>query len=189
MISYIFLIRLLSIYHVIYSSCDGLIWWQKSFLDEQGNQKIDSWNENISNCFRWSINDKQLLDRWKNLQAQLNFLIEKFEGKYFTNNHIWSTLKSYFIGKKNSCTPLLLENNEHFTDFKKAELFYLLINKNSQLSISLPYRTNESQSSVDMWYFHLQTIEALFQSLHRQWYISMQSEKANIVPIHNKGEK
>ena len=124
MISYIFLIRLLSIYHVIYSPWDGRIWWQKSFLDEQGNQKIDSWNKNISNCFRWSINDKQLLDRLKDLQTQLNFLIEKFEGKYFTNNHIWSTLKSYFIGKKNSCIPILLENNEHFTGFKKAELFY-----------------------------------------------------------------
>ena len=40
-----------------------------------------------------------------------------------------------------------------------------------------------------MLYFNFQTFEAHFQSLHRQWNISMQVEKANIVLIHQKGDK
>ena len=40
--------------------------------------------KNIFNCFRRNNNSKQLLDRLKYLQAQLNFLIEKSKGKYFS---------------------------------------------------------------------------------------------------------
>ena len=72
------------------------------------------------------INDKQLLGRLKDLQAQLNFLIEKYKGKYYSqltstlsdigksSKAYWSILKSFLIAK----------NNEYITDFKKkAEIF------------------------------------------------------------------
>ena len=35
-------------------------------------------------CFRRSNNDKQLLDRLKDLHTQINFLIEKSKGKYYS---------------------------------------------------------------------------------------------------------
>ena len=40
--------------------------------------------KNIFNCFRRNNNNKQLLDRLKDLQIQLNFLIEKSKGKYYS---------------------------------------------------------------------------------------------------------
>ena len=40
--------------------------------------------KNIFNCFRRNNNNKQLLDRLKDLQLQLNFLIEKSKGKYYS---------------------------------------------------------------------------------------------------------
>ena len=109
--------------------------------------------KNIFNCFRRNNNDKQLLDRLKDLQAQLNFLIEKSKGKYYSrltsklsdigksSKAYWSILKSFLIGKKIPCIPPLFENNEYITDFKKKkELFNsffanqcFLINNNSQL--------------------------------------------------------
>ena len=67
---------------------------------------------------------------------QLNFLIEKSKGKYYSrltsklsdigksSKAYWSILKSFLIGKKIPCIPPLFENNEYITDFKKkAELF------------------------------------------------------------------
>ena len=38
--------------------------------------------KNIFNCCRRSNNSKQLLDRLKDLQTQLNFFIEKSKGKF-----------------------------------------------------------------------------------------------------------
>ena len=124
--------------------------------------------KNIFKCFRRNNNDKQLLDRLKDLQAQLNFLIEKSKGRYYSrltsklsdigksSKAYWSILKSFLIGKKIPCIPPLLENNEYITDFKKkAELFNSffanqcsLINNNSQLPRTLSYKTNERLSSV-----------------------------------------
>ena len=109
--------------------------------------------KNIFNCFHRNNNDKQLLDRLKYLQAQLNFLIEKSKGKYYSrlistlfdigksSKAYWSILKSFLICKKILCIPPLFENNEYITDFKKKkELFNsffanqcFLINNNSQL--------------------------------------------------------
>ena len=96
----------------------------------------------------------------KDLQAQLNFLIEKSKGKYYSrltnklseigksSKAYWSILKSFLISK---CIPPLFENNEYITDFKKkAELFNSffanqcsLINNNSELPQTLSYKTNE----------------------------------------------
>ena len=68
----------------------------------------------------------------------------------------WSILKSFLIGKKILCIPPSFENNEYITDFKKKpELFNYffanqcsLINNNSQLPLTLSYKTNERLSSV-----------------------------------------
>ena len=115
-------------------------------------KKLIHEKKSIFNCFRQNNNDKQLLDRLKDLQAQLNFLIEKSKGKYYSrltsklsdigksSKAYWSILKSFLIGKKIPCIPPLFENNEYITDFKKkAELFNSffanqcsLINNNSQ---------------------------------------------------------
>ena len=104
----------------------------------------------------------------KDLQAQLNFLIEKSKGKYYSrltsklsdigksSKAYWSILKSFLIGKKIPCIPPLFENNEYITDFKKkAELFdsffanqCSLINNNSQLPRTLSYKTNERLYSI-----------------------------------------
>ena len=68
--------------------------------------------KNIFNCFRRNNNDKQLLDKLKDLQTQVNFLIEKSKGKYYlritsklsdigkSSRTYWSILKSFLIGKK-----------------------------------------------------------------------------------------
>ena len=104
----------------------------------------------------------------KDLQTQLNFLIEKSKAKCYSritsklsdigksSKTYWSILKSFLIGKKIPCIPPLFENNEYITDFKKkAELFNSffanqcsLINNNSQLPPTLSYKTNERLSSV-----------------------------------------
>ena len=47
-------------------------------------KKLIHGREIIFNCFRWSKKDKQLLDRLKDLQTQLNFTFEKSKGKYFS---------------------------------------------------------------------------------------------------------
>ena len=124
--------------------------------------------KSIFNCFRQNNNEKQLLDRLKDLQAQLNFLIEKSKGKYYSrltsklsdidksSKAYWSILKSFLIGKKNPCIPPLFENNEYIADFKKnAELFNSffanqcsLINNNSKLPRTLSYKTNERLYSI-----------------------------------------
>ena len=134
----------------------------------KGIKKLIHEKKNIFNCLRQNNNDKQLLDRLKDLQAQLNFLIEKSKGKYcsrITNKLFdigksskayWPILKSFLIGKKFPCIPPLFENNEYVTYFKKkAELFNLffanqcsLINNNSQLPRNLSYKINERLSSV-----------------------------------------
>ena len=58
-------------------------------------KKLIHEKKNIFNCFRRNNNDKQLLDRLKDLQAQLNFLIEKSKGKYYSQ----ITSKLFDIGK------------------------------------------------------------------------------------------
>ena len=80
-------------------------------------KKLINEKKNIFNCFRRNNNDKQLLDRLKDLQAQLNFLIEKSKGKYYSrltsklsdigksSKAYWSILKSFLIGKKIPCIP------------------------------------------------------------------------------------
>ena len=131
-------------------------------------KKLIHEKKSIFNCFRQNNNDKQLLDRLKDLQAQLNFLIEKSKGKYYSrltsklsgisksSKTYWSILKSFLIGKKVPCIPPVFENNEYSTDYqKKAELFNsffgsqcCIINNNSQLPPALSYKTNERLSSV-----------------------------------------
>ena len=125
-------------------------------------KKLIHEKKSIFNCFRQNNNDKQLLDRLKDLQAQLNFLIEKSKGKYYSRltsklsdigksfKAYWSILKSFLIGKKIPCIPPLFENNEYITGFKKkAELFSSffanqcsLINNNSQLPPALLCKTD-----------------------------------------------
>ena len=68
--------------------------------------------KNIFNCFRRNNNDKQLLDRLKDLQIQLNFFIEKSKVKYYlritsklsdigkSSKTYWFILKSFLVGKK-----------------------------------------------------------------------------------------
>ena len=69
-------------------------------------KKLIHEKKSIFSCFRRNHNDKQLLDRLKDLQAQLNFLIEKSKGKYYSrltsklsgigksSKAYWSILKS-----------------------------------------------------------------------------------------------
>ena len=134
-------------------------------MDEK---KLIHEKKNIFNCFRRNNNDKQLLGRLKDFQTQLNFLVEKCRGKYYSQltsklSHIrkgskahWSILKSFLIGKTVPCITPLSENNEYITDFKKkAELFNSifanqcsLINNNSQPPQTLSYKTKERLSSV-----------------------------------------
>ena len=47
-------------------------------------KKLIHEKKNIFNCFCRYHNDKQLLDRVKEVQAQLNFLIEKSKEKYYS---------------------------------------------------------------------------------------------------------
>ena len=47
-------------------------------------KKLIHEKENIFNCFRRNNNDKQLLDRFQDLQTQLIFLIKKSKGKYYS---------------------------------------------------------------------------------------------------------
>ena len=119
-------------------------------------------------CFRRSNNDKQFLDRLKDLQTQLHFLIEQSKGKYLlqitsklsdigkSSQIYWSILKIFLIGKKISYILSLFENNEYITDFrKKAKLFNSLFinqcsltNNNSQPPPTLSQNTNKRLSSV-----------------------------------------
>ena len=90
-------------------------------------KKLIDGKKNIFNCFRRNNNHKQLLDSLKDLQAQLNFLIEKSKGKYYSritsklsdigksSKTYWSILKKFLIGKKILCVPRLFENNEYIT--------------------------------------------------------------------------
>ena len=175
----------------------------------------------------------------KDLQTQLNFLIEKSKGKYYSrttsklsdigksSKTYWSILESFLIGKKTPCIPLLFENNEYITDFKKkAELlnsFFAnqcsLINNNSQLPLTLSYKTNERLSSVKITEDDIFKIIAKLDPIkaHGHGKISIRIikicstsickplrlnfnhcidndtypcewEKANVVPIHQKGD-
>ena len=47
-------------------------------------KKLIHEKRHIFNCFRGNNNAKQLLDRLKDLQTQLKFLIEKSKGKYYS---------------------------------------------------------------------------------------------------------
>ena len=164
----LFLIKILSIYFIP-CNCNFIPYETVLFDDRDPPwmnkeiKKLIHEKKSIFNCFRQNNNDKQLLDRLKDLQAQLNFLIEKSKGKYYSrltsklsdigksSKAYWSILKSFLIGKKIPCIPPLFENNEYITDFKKkAELFNSffanqcsLINNNSQLPRTLSYKTNE----------------------------------------------
>ena len=115
-------------------------------------KKLIHEKKSIFNCFRQNNNDKQLLDRLKDLQAQLNFLIEKSKGKYYSrltsklsdigksSKAYWSILKSFLIGKKIPCIPPLFENNEYITDFKKkAELFNSFFANQCSLTITVNF--------------------------------------------------
>ena len=94
-------------------------------------KKLIHEKKNIFDCFRRNNNEKQLLDRLKDLQTQLTFLFEKSKGKYYSritsklsgigesSKTYWSILKSFFIDKKILCKPPLFENNEYTRDFKK----------------------------------------------------------------------
>ena len=85
---------------------------------------------NIFNCFHRNNNDKQLLDRLKDLQA--NFLIERSKGNYYSGitsklfdfgksfKAFWSILKSSLFEKKIPCILYLFGNNEYITYFKKS---------------------------------------------------------------------
>ena len=100
-------------------------------------KKLIHEKKNIFNCFCQSNNDKLLLDRLKDLQTKLNFLIEKFKGKYYSgitgklsdigksSKTYWSILKSFLIGKKIPCIPSLFQNNEYITDFKKKAISFI----------------------------------------------------------------
>ena len=91
--------------------------------------------KNIFNCFHRSNNAKHLLDRLKDLQTKLNFLIEKSKGKYYSqitskssdigknSKTYWPIFKSSLIGKKIPCIPPLFENNEHITEKRKKKSF------------------------------------------------------------------
>ena len=125
-------------------------------------KKLIHEKKHIFNFFRGNNNDKQLLDRLKDLQTQLNFLIEKSKGKYYSritsklsdigksSKTCLSILKSFLTGKKIPCIPPLFENNETTIDFKKkVELFNSffgnqcsLINNNSQLLPTMLSKTN-----------------------------------------------
>ena len=131
-------------------------------------KKLIHEKKHIFNCFPRNNNDKQLSDRLKDLQTQLNILIEKSKGKYYSritsklsdfgksSKTYWSILKSFLIGKKIPCIPPLFENNKRITDFKKkAKLFNSffgsqssLINNNSELPSTLPYKRSERLPSV-----------------------------------------
>ena len=87
-------------------------------------KKLIHEKKNILNCFRQNNNDKQLLEKLKDLQVQLNFLIEKSKEKYYSqltsklsdirvsSKVYWSILKSFLIGKKIPCIQPLFKNNE-----------------------------------------------------------------------------
>ena len=96
-------------------------------------KKLIHEKKNIFNCFHRSNNAKHLLDRLKDLQTHLNFLIEKSKGKYYSqitsklsdigksSKTYWSILKSSLIGKKSPCVPPLFENNEYITEKRKKK--------------------------------------------------------------------
>ena len=92
------------------------------------------YEKNIFSCFCGSNNDKQLLDRLKDLQTQLNFVIEKSKGKYYaritskltgiskSSITYWSILTCFFIiGEKIPCIQSLFQNNKYITDFNKKQ--------------------------------------------------------------------
>ena len=128
---FLFLIELLSIYYVdlfyetvLFDDRDSL--WMKKQI-----KKLIYEEKNIFNCLRRNNNDKQLSDRVKDLQTQLNFVIEKSEGKYYWRiisklsdigksfKTYWSILKRFLVDKKVPCMTPLFENNEYITEFKK----------------------------------------------------------------------
>ena len=171
---------------------------------------------------------------------QLNFLIEKSKGKYYSrltsklsdigesSKAYWPILKSFLIGKKIPCIPPLFENNEYITDFKKkAELFNScfanqcsLINNNSQLPRTLSYKTNERLYSskitdddilkiiakLDPNKAHghdkmsirmikicstsiCKPLRLIFNHCIDSGIYPCEWKKANVVPIHKKGDK
>ena len=70
------------------------------------------WTKKSKKYFRRNNNDRQLLDRLKDIQTQLNFLIEKSKTKHYSritskssdisksSKTYWPILKSFLIGKK-----------------------------------------------------------------------------------------
>ena len=238
----LFLIKLLSIYYVIlffmrrfYVMTEIHPPWMNKQIKKLIHEKT-----NIFYCFRRNNNNKQLLDRLKDLQTQLNFFIEKSEGKYYSritsklpdigksSKTYWSILKTFLIGKKVPCIPPLFENSEYITDFKKkAELFNSffanqssLINNNSQLPPTLSYKTNERLSTIkiiddgilkiiakldpDKVHGHdkisirmtkvcstsiCKPLRLIFNHCIDNGICLCEWKKANVVPIHKKGDK
>ena len=98
--------------------------------------------KNIFNCFHRN-NNKQLLDRQKDLQTQLNFLIEKSKRKYYSwitsylsyllllsdigksSKTYWSILKNLFIGQKKFMFSIAFWKQWRYSKFqeKKNKLF------------------------------------------------------------------
>ena len=127
-------------------------------------------HEKKFSCFSRNTNNKQLLDRLKDLQTQLNSFIEKSKGKCYlqiagkltdirkSSETYWSILKSFLVGKNVPFILPILESNKNIPDFKKKlELFNSffadqcsLINNNSQLPLAFSHKINEKLSSVEI---------------------------------------
>ena len=159
----LFLIKILSIYFIP-CNCNFIPYETVLFDDRdppwmnKEAKKLIFEKKNIFNCVRQNNNDKQLLDRLKDLQTQLDFQIRKYNWKYYSRitnklsdigksfKTYGSILKSFLTGKKIPYIPPLFENNEYIVNFKKkAELFNSffanqcsLINNNSKLPPNLP---------------------------------------------------
>ena len=127
-------------------------------------------HEKKFSCFSRNTNDKQLLDRLKDLQTQLNFLIEKSKRKCYSqiasklidirksSATYWSILKSFLVGKNVPFILPIFESNKYIADFKKKLVLFnsffadqcSLINNNSQLPLAFSYKTNEKLFSVEI---------------------------------------
>ena len=120
------------IYYIILSLLRRSYLMKDILLGWKEIKKLIREKKKIFNYFCRSNNNKKLLDRLKDFQTQLNFLIEKSKGKYYwqitsrlsdigkNSKTYWSILKSFYIIKKFQ----VIESNEYITDFKKkSDLF------------------------------------------------------------------
>ena len=125
---------------------------------------------NIFNCWRRINNHKQLLDRLKDLQIQLNFLIDKSERKYYLRitsklSDIGKVLrllgpfqKVPWMSKKFHVSHHYLKQRIYYRfQSKKNRTFQLILcklvflnNGNSELPSNLSCKTNQKLSSVEI---------------------------------------